>query len=791
MLASNPEQARQAALALEAETLRAPRSAGNAETVRITRWLRAEALIQLAQFEPAGRIVEAELRAFPPAQRNTKVHADLLMARASLGTIKGNASQALADSQSAFQIYGTLGNRASQARALQFIGLIYQNAGDFQRVLKYYGQAGELSSDPVLDLGSSNNQGDALAALGRYDEAERFYTRALRSARGLGNELLEALILDNIARTQIRAHKFGRARATLAAGLALTRKPAALEWRPLMLGTAASLALNEGRLDAASRLLKEAVPVIGAANTLQSYRDLHLTGYQTFKRLGDDNRSLAHFEAFTDLEREGRELSSSVNASLSSARFDFATQNSRIATLKAGQLSRDIALERLRARQAAVVLGALLAIVTLIALALTLYLRALRRNGDAIQQMNASLAESNTKLEAALRAKSEFLATTSHEIRTPLNGVLGMTQVLLDDNSLNAEARERLNLLHGAGIAMRVLVDDLLQLAKLDVGNRIAVTEDVDLHRFLRDVIAFWEDAATRKNLYIELDLGDAPQWIVGDPVIYRQILTNLLSNALKFTSKGGVRVAVQVSTLGVDERLTISVADTGIGIPAGSLESIFEKFQQVDSSTTRQFGGTGLGLAIARELTSALGGELRVESVLGTGSIFTMSVMLLRSSHAAEAIGDHPVSSDELAICLIGFKPIARTILDNVLAPQFARRTSADSFSTLGRLAESIDVAIIESSTLLDADPATLRAGVETLHHNGVQSIVFCTSDSFETLRDLLGSVLVDRDQAGDRQGAPRTHRNSPCDTDRHAARGFSMLRPVMRCFSSISEGG
>jgi signal transduction histidine kinase/AmiR/NasT family two-component response regulator len=236
--------------------------------------------------------------------------------------------------------------------------------------------------------------------------------------------------------------------------------------------------------------------------------------------------------------------------------------------------------------------------------------------------------------EAANRAKTEFLATMSHEIRTPLNGVLGMAQAMEAD-ALSQVQRERIDVIRKSGQALLTILNDILDLSKIEAGKLELEMAEFDLEGLVRGAHLAFAETALSKGLAFELDIAaDARGAYLGDTVRVKQILFNLLSNAVKFTAVGSVRLEVAATADG----LRFTVTDTGAGIAADRIAKVFEKFVQADSSTTRRFGGTGLGLAISREITQAMGGALSVESRLGEGSRFVLDLPLARCAASIEA---------------------------------------------------------------------------------------------------------------------------------------------------------
>lgn len=252
---------------------------------------------------------------------------------------------------------------------------------------------------------------------------------------------------------------------------------------------------------------------------------------------------------------------------------------------------------------------------------------------------DVALRRAKEAAEESARAKSIFLATMSHELRTPMNGVLGCTQ-LLKDSSLTDQQRELIETMHRSAEALLTLVNDILDFSKIEAGKMSLEVANVNLRALVSDVTTLTEGLAAQKGLTISLKIdADVPEEFRGDPIRLRQILFNLVGNAIKFTKQGGVTIAI--SSLTRDARdesdavvLQWSVQDTGIGLTPEQQANLFKAYAQADASTARRFGGTGLGLMICRQLVELMGGTITVNSVSGQGSTFTYTTILLPAIH-------------------------------------------------------------------------------------------------------------------------------------------------------------
>ncbi|WP_404333571.1 ATP-binding protein [Sphingomonas sp. MMS12-HWE2-04] len=697
------------------------------QTVATAQWLEGEALSRLNRDAEAEPIVARALDAVKRRWPGTKLHADLLMTWGGVQQNSNHAAAALAAYQQAHNLFRDIHQERSQAIALVMIAGLYNDAKDNASALRYYGNAIDVyRGDRNLLMSIYNNRGNVLLDTDRPAEAAREYGHALDIARAMKSPRLIVPVLNNLARTDLLQGKLNSAEARIRESFALVRGEDAEDLASNLYAVSARIALKRGQIDQASAAIDRAFAG-GATQDSSRWREAHQIAYEIYSRTGRLADALTHLAAMKRIDDDATQLAADTNTALLAARFDASNQQLRIEKFKTDEAVHRAAYEHERALFQMLLFGGVLFVVIAGAGLLGFGTLQIHRSRAQVRAANGELAASNVALGKALRAKSEFLATTSHEFRTPLNGILGMTQVLLADPEVPERARDRVALLQDAGKAMQTLVEDVLDIAMLDSGRVALASAPLDLRGAIASIAAHWRTEAEARDLGFAMDLSDCPGIVEGDARRISQVLTQLLSNAVKFTHDGGV--ALTVRRIGGDQPAAeIIVADTGIGIPADQHGLIFDKFHQVDGGTTRHYGGVGVGLAVARNLAHAMGGSISVESAPGAGATFRF-LLPVREAAAPGSPANRPRMTDATLLLVEPNRLAQGVTMHGLKHAVGAVEPVASIEAAQARLAQGgIHLLLVHAEAV--ADPATLEALIEAAGHAGATSIALFAPD-------------------------------------------------------------
>ena len=606
----DPAKARAEAQRATLESRAIPDASARGLAIATASWLDGEASYRLKKFdESLPKLAEALtlVRRYAP---RSKLEGDVLLSTGSLHGETGEVMAALAELQRAHAIFLHVGDQRNRAIALICIASLYGNGNDFESALKYFDQAlAAFDGDPGLQVSIHNNRGSALRHLGRYAEAERGYRTALGIAEGMGSPVLQAQILRNIARTQLRRNDVAGAESTIARVQAMT-PASSVDSNQTILGIAAEAAFQRGRLRDAASLIERSFDGIDPQTTTLSSREAHETAFRVYGALGRNDLALVHLAALKRLDDQATRLATSTGAALMAARFDFANQELRITRLKADDLERRVEAARTQARVQRYVFyggaGTTMVVIT----ALLIGLIVIRRSRDKVRAANTDLGFANNCARQGARRQDRIPG--DHQPRDPH----AAERYPRDDpgdarrpRRCPMAMRDRLSVVQGAGTTMRALVDDILDVAKMENGKLVLEDAPFDL----KDNDPRCDPAVGRaggrqghrlpararrlSQRSFRATPGGCGRWCSTSCPTRSSSPTPARSRSPRGRQADG--------------QVAIAVSDSGVGIPQDKLEAIFESFRQADAGTTRRFGGTGLGLAICRQLARAMGGDV------------------------------------------------------------------------------------------------------------------------------------------------------------------------------------
>ncbi len=639
LMMAHPDEALSAALQAAAIAERHKHVSRYSQAVATALWLEAEALTRTSRIAEARIAVNKASRIADGDKKVTKLDGDLALSRARIAESSGDFAAALRGYQRAHAIFVQLGIPRSQSLALLGLGDLYEKARDFDREIRYYREAAQTySGDPAITLAASNNLGFAYEQMGRYNEAIPRFQHALSIAGSLNSPLLEANILDNLARSYANVQKLTEAeraanRALMLAGTIDRDGEARSAW-----GAKAEVDFRRGKLNAAAFDLQHALHGLDPKTTTPAFRDVHQLAYKVYRAKGDLPLAIVHLEAFKRLDDQGRSLAASTNLVLLGAQFDFARQDLEIAHLKSAELERDIRLRKSQAEVQAMVFATTILAGILLLGWIGWRHSLLKRHRNVITQKNVELVdtlaqrdqeiERRTEVESRLRlamqaaqqasrAKSHFLANMSHELRTPLNAIIGFSELLLSGRSKPEKSFEYAANIAEGGRHLLSVLNNVLDMARIESGKLNLGDQLIRLADLIDDALSALGGPSAHAGK--EFRCPENRDVIVrGDEARLRQAVVNLLSNALKFTGEGGL---IEIHIERNEDGVNIVIRDNGEGIPPDKLPLVLEPFGQAENTYARTHGGVGLGLPIAKSLIELHGGRFTIESEWGHGT--------------------------------------------------------------------------------------------------------------------------------------------------------------------------
>jgi signal transduction histidine kinase len=586
-------------------------------------WVNARAQFGMGRVETATQALANVTRLSPTGREGDALRGYGSLLNGAIARSKGDFGVSLQHYRDAQRAFIRARDSRGQGLSLQALGVLFNDVGNGPEALRYLDLASDAyAGDALFQMSLTNNRGVALNNANRFVEADRTFRRAAAFADQLEMYAFAQQIRLNMAVVEVMQGQYSLAQSTLVQ-LGPIASLATPQMQRMARRVQALILLYRGDKASARRLIEEVLAGTDSETSDSSFRDDHFAAYQIFAATGEAARALVQLEAVRRIDTTDAEITASNRAALLAAQFRFDAQDQRILELRAEQLRRDVEAQRQLTLIISTAGGLVLALL-LSLLLLTLRSRA-RERRDA-----QALAVTNSELVRALAAKAEFLASTSHEIRTPLNGILGMTQVMLADAKLPQPMRPQIELVHDAGTAMRALIDDILDVAKIEHGNFAVNLQPTMVDALVARVSRLFAAQAEGRGLTMDIDVATMPDPVMVDPDRLTQIVFNLVGNAMKFTHQGGVAIRLWRSNAdGIDDplgnELRLSVRDSGIGIAPEWHDSIFDMFRQVDNTRSRNYAGTGLGLSIVRQLVTAMGGTIGVDSSEGEGATFTV----------------------------------------------------------------------------------------------------------------------------------------------------------------------
>jgi signal transduction histidine kinase/CheY-like chemotaxis protein/Tfp pilus assembly protein PilF len=502
------------------------------------------------------------------------------------------------------------------------IGAAYNRMNEYDKAILYFDQAigmdiekGDSAKLAISTLGKAN----AFRGMNNLDEAEVYYKKAMRLNEVMGNEYTLGFVYENLSQLLFDKGKQEEAIMYCRKALDIFKRldrPGDVIYESLLLGTM----LNEtNRTEEAETILLGLLPLTFIHETPYERKETYERLSHVYNKQGKPALAYQYLSKFVALKDSLNEEDQKATLAELTTRFETEKKDQQLEVERANRDRETERAEKQTFQKYVFLTGAI--VFALIALVLINRFQIKKRTAQALEEKNRIIERERDRAERSEKLKQQFLANMSHEIRTPMNAINGLSRILLDKDH-DPQTREYLQAISHSGENMQVILNDILDLSKLESGQFLIHPVAFDLRREAENVMRIFNERASEKGLTLKLTIDpDLPAFIKADAARLSQIWSNLISNAIKFTSKGGVQLNLKRGDS--EDSLSVEVIDSGIGMSADELPHIFESFVQITSQNAGRTDGTGLGLTIARNLVERMGGKLDVKSEVGVGTEF------------------------------------------------------------------------------------------------------------------------------------------------------------------------
>ncbi|PLX05419.1 MAG: hypothetical protein C0594_07435, partial [Marinilabiliales bacterium] len=558
-----------------------------------------------------------------------------------------------------------LGKDKMYARSLNNIGIVYGNLENNERALEYFNKSltiFHLNSDKQGLAMVLNNVGNVYTGVEDYDEAQYYFKQALHYAKQVGDKVRIAESYHNLGRVYTWNHQYSEAEKCFQKSLEIKREQNNLSDIILAYLAFADLYIEMGNKDLAIAYLEQSHKIAEKEGLVRELRDVYRLYSGFYEKNKEYNKALSYYklyQSFRDsvFNHENSKMIADLQIS-----HEISQREKENELLRSNVKLQKLKLEKLQnLRNSAIVIIALFFIVILILINRWMIKKKASRKvnevNDELKQLNENLEKlvdqrtkelkeevafrkdaeyklliAVEKAEEANRLKDAFLANMSHEIRTPMNGILGFIDLLKEQNLDKETQQEYLQLISNSGNHLLSIINDIIDISKIEADQLKINQEYFSLNELLTEIYNLFASEVKVLNKAItikkEFALSDNESYIQSDTVRIRQVMSNLINNALKFTNNGEISFGYKIK----DQNIEFFVKDTGVGIDLAKQEIIFDRFRQADNSTTREYGGTGLGLSISKGIVDLMGGNLWLNSKPGKGSVFFFSIPYVKA---------------------------------------------------------------------------------------------------------------------------------------------------------------